>query len=130
MAGSSDQSASDEMFAVVAIGIPLSRSSEPTDVRIFPSRIKPRVLILEQPMSSALRLRVLNDEQVSSSNSPATDDMNPLLMYPAVMFSALRDDTSKLLKELMAAPPLPMTDSVISALRYTSCDWILILYKP
>ena len=61
-AGSYDQSASDEMFDVVAMGTPLSNSSLPTDVRIFPSSIIPSVLMLEQPMSS---------------KSPMIDDTRP-----------------------------------------------------
>ena len=62
IAGSYDQSASVERLDAVAIGTPLSSSSDATDVRMFPSSIIPSVLMLEQPMSS---------------KSPITDDTRP-----------------------------------------------------
>jgi hypothetical protein len=65
IAGLNDQSAIDEMLDVVARGIPFSSSALPADVRTLPSRTILRVLILEQ---------------ATSSNSPTTDDMNPVLI--------------------------------------------------
>ena len=65
IAGSNDQSSSDEMLDVVAIVIPFSSSALPADVRILPSRTILIVLILEQ---------------ATSSNSPITDDMKPALI--------------------------------------------------
>jgi hypothetical protein len=62
IAGSYDQSASVDRLDAVAMGTPLSNSSDPTDVRMFPSSITPSVLMLEHPMSS---------------KSPMTDDTRP-----------------------------------------------------
>jgi hypothetical protein len=110
-AGSYDQSASVDIFAVVAIGIPLSNSSPPTALSIWSSRIIPSVDILEQKISS---------------NSPKIDDMLALSINPAVRFNTLSDDTLKVLKVLMALPPPPITVQGVAQFKYTSCEAMLI----